>query len=259
MRRNPYGRLLTCVSILQTRSWNRFPTFAICCTCVIVLSNGLQASAANGATTHVNVVVSSAPSTMASLTNAGYSARPTGSSHLSVSTTVTVPSLPCPVTGNASVVPGITLLGASAHASGGVLVACDDGAFSTSGVACTGGICGRFQVSSRDVVTISGSESGSSIAVSIHDDTSGGGGAVSSTMSGTISQVEIGDSALSGFDVVDFGTIAFSQSELNGKPLGSIKPRAKLNLVDSRKRVEVSTGNFSKGGTAFVIRFVRAS
>jgi len=199
-----------------------------------------------------------------SRTFAGYQAAVTAGSATTLAATFTVPALSC-TTAERGITPdaGVAANKFKTASIAGVLIGCARGKAIYFPFLVANGAESDYttvHLSAGDVINLSASVTTSGITVQVTDTTKNV--SVTNTITGAGASADaawIGDdSAVSNtgalLGVPNFGKLTFTNCLIDGKALGSLRPQA-YQRVNSIGTLQISTGNFWPGGTAFTTRY----
>jgi hypothetical protein len=195
---------------------------------------------------------------------AGYLTAVTAGSATSSAATFTVPTLSC-TTATRAITPsaGVDANSSKTFSSAFLFIGCANGkAVYFPGLVVNGAEADYTSThfSAGDVINLSASVTTSGITVQVTDVTKSVG--VTNTITGagaSANDAWIGDTAWinstgAPFGVPNFGKLTFKNCLIDGTALGGLHPQA-YQRVNGRGTVEISTGGFFPGGTAFSTHF----
>jgi hypothetical protein len=183
----------------------------------------------------------------------GYIANPSGVD--SVSGDVTVPTITCTSPKPQDLNANIGLMGSSTEAQGGVLSQCLHGSplYTASGTA--GLVTFHMPVNPGDVVAVTANQSTRGTTVTETDLTTSL--SASAQAPGAVpTRAQLGNFFnRRSVSIPTFSTEGFSNAMVDGAALGSTNPTEE-NLRGKHRKVLISAGSLTSGGTAFTMTFV---
>jgi hypothetical protein len=196
---------------------------------------------------------------------AGYEAAVTAGSATVVATSFTVPTLSCTVTtAPRAIIPDAGVAVANSKASVAmVFTVCDNGkpVYLAQLVLNAKSFPSTMPIAAGDVIDLTTKVSTTRTKVKITDVTTGvtdqRRGVGASTRAAWIGDDPAFESSGALLHVPDFGKLTFMNCLVDGTALGSLHPRA-FQRVNSNGTVQISTGGFFPGGTAFSTHFLHS-